>query len=79
MGHNESAMNFAPFRTLLLRNFVERRKGEVRRIPLPRRWVNRAISQRIMLKRHACLDTISTRAMGPALRSLRVAGNRSHY
>jgi hypothetical protein len=33
---------------------------------------------RVMLKRQTSLDTIGTRTMGPTLRSLRVAGNRSH-
>jgi len=32
----------------------------------------------VMLKRQTSLDTIGTRTMGPALCSLRVAGNRSH-
>jgi hypothetical protein len=34
--------------------------------------------RRVMLKRQTSLDTIVTRTMGPALRVLRVAGNRSH-
>ena len=35
-------MNFVPFRALFLANFGESPKGEVRRILIPRRWVNSA-------------------------------------
>jgi hypothetical protein len=38
---DESAMNFVPFIALFLANFAKSPKGEVRRIPILRGWVNR--------------------------------------
>src|SRR5215208_864150 len=42
---DESAMNFVLFRPIILANFVELRHGEVRRIPIPRTWVNKALAR----------------------------------
>jgi hypothetical protein len=54
-----------------MRNFREFPKGEVRRIYIPRTRMHSRAFERLRV-----LDTISTRAMGPAFRSLRVAENR---
>jgi hypothetical protein len=40
-GGDEFPMNFAPFSALFLANFRECPKGEVRRILIPRTWVNK--------------------------------------